>query len=108
MVPLASNIREAYENLSTRYQAAFNANPDYGFRLEVRDWKTDVDNILEKDAIYRHDENTALLEAIQTEIEETNLDLVRIKAQIAAVAADFALVGDVLTAIDKVLTLLPA
>ena len=107
-IPLAPAIRAAYQDLSAKYQAAFDANPDYAFRVEVRDWKTDVDNILEKDAMYRMNANTALLEAILVQIKGTNTDLVKIKAEIAAIAGDFALVGDILTAINKVLTLLPA
>ena len=107
-IPLTTDIRAAYENLSAKYQAAFDANPDYAFRVEVRDWKTDVDNVLEKDAMYRLNANTALLEAILTQIKTTNTDLVKIKAEISAIAGDFALVGDVLVYINKVLNLLPA
>ncbi len=107
-IPLAPAMRTAYEELSTSYQAAFDANPDYAFRVELRDWKTDVDNILEKDAMYRLNANTALLEALLKQINGTNTDLVKIKAEIAAIAGDFAKVGIVMAAIDKVLTLLPA
>ncbi len=106
-IPLTADLRAAYENLSAKYQAAFLANPDYAFRLQVHDWKTDVDDILEKDARYRLDANTALLQALLEQIESTNVDLAKIKVQITAVAADFALAGDVLSAINTVLTLLP-
>jgi hypothetical protein len=108
VIPLTPELRAAYLELSARYQAAFDANPDYAFRMEVRDWKTDVDNILEKDAMYRLDANTALLQAILGQIQSTSTDLVKIKAKISAIAGDFALVGDVLTAINKVIALVPA
>ncbi len=106
-IPLQPQIRAAYESLSASYQAAFDANADYAFRVEVRNWKTNVDNILEKDAMYVLNANTALLKALLIQISSTNLDLIKIKAEITALAGDFALVGDVLLAINKVLTLVP-
>ncbi len=107
VIPLTPAVRTAYENLSDTYENAFDANPDLAFRKEVMAWQTDVDNILEKDDEYKFDQNTALFEALLLQINQTNTDLVKIKAQIAAIAGNIATAGDVIAAIDKVLTLFP-
>jgi hypothetical protein len=67
----------------------------------------DVDNILTKDALYQLEANTALYDALLVQINSTNDDLKKLKAQMLAIANGVAIFGDVLGAIEKVLTMVP-
>ena len=57
--------------------------------------------------MYRLNATTALFDALLQQIQCTNADLAKLKLQIAAIASNIATAGEVLGAIDKVLTLFP-
>lgn len=107
-IPLTAEIRDAYQDLSDKYQNAFETSTDLAYRKELLAWKTDVDNILTKDREYRFKANTALLKALLLQISSTNTDLVKIRTQIIAVASDIATTGEIIAAINKVLSLVSA
>jgi hypothetical protein len=107
VIPLSPAVRAAYQALSNTYEDAFDANPDLPFRKELMAWQTDVNNILTKDDEYKFNRNTALYEALLIQINATNTDLVTIKGEIAAIAGKIAMAGDIIAAINKVLTLFP-
>lgn len=107
-IPLTPEVRSAYLDLSDKYQLTIMGTADVGVLQAVLASKLDVDNILTKDNMYRLNANTALYDALLHQIRSTNAELVTLKAQIAAVAGHIATAGEVLAAITKVLTLLPA
>lgn len=107
-IPLPPDVKAAYQHLSDTYEAAIETTTNDAFRIEVFAWRTDVENILTKDRMYQFNANTALLKALQMQISSTNRNLVTIKGQIAAVASHIATAGEIIAAINKVLSLVPA
>jgi hypothetical protein len=67
-----------------------------------------VDDVLTKDALYKLSQNTALFAALRQQISDVNNGLQALKAQIASTASHFAMAGDIIAAINKILTLIPA
>ncbi len=106
-LPLAPEMRLAYINLSDKYQLTIMSTADVGLLQQLVASKLDVDNILTKDNMYRLNASTALFAALLQQITSTNADLVKLKAEIAAIAGDIAMAGEILSGIDKVLTLVP-
>jgi hypothetical protein len=70
-------------------------------------WQGEVDGILTKDAMYRLHANSELFDALEKQICDTNKGLKTLQEQIEAIASHFAEAGEVLAAINKVLTLVP-
>jgi hypothetical protein len=66
-----------------------------------------VDDVLTRDAIYRIQANSAGFEALKSQINDTNDELKKLQEQIESIASHFELAGQILAAINKVLTLVP-
>jgi hypothetical protein len=107
-IPLPTDVRAAYQDLYAKYETAIENSTDPGILETLNASQLDVDNILTKDSMYRLHANTALYDALLTQINSTNADLKTLKAQIAAISSGVSTFGDVLSAIDKVLTFFPA
>ena len=56
---------------------------------------------------YKLSADTAIFEALRKQIDYTNQGLKSLRDQISSIASDFAMAGDVIAAIDKVLSLFP-
>jgi hypothetical protein len=106
-IPLTPELRAAYQDLYDKYEAAIESTTDVGALEGMNASQLDVDNILTKDALYRLEANTALYDALLVQINSTNDDLKKLKAQMLAIANGVAIFGDVLGAIEKVLTMVP-
>lgn len=106
-IPLTTELRAAYQDLYDKYETAIENTTDPVVLQALNDSQTSVDSILTKDAMYRLHANTALFEALLSQINTTNDDLRKLETQIAAVASHIATAGEILTAINKVLTLIP-
>ena len=107
VLPLSQEIRTAYLELSDKYQLAIMSTADVGVLQALVASKLDVDNILTKDNLYRINKATEQFDQLLKQIQCTNADLVRLKAEIAAVAGNIDTAADILAAISKVLTLVP-
>jgi hypothetical protein len=107
-IPLTDDLRIAYRALYDQYEALIEATTDPGLLEALNASQTDVDNILTKDSMYRLHANTALYQALLEQINSTNDDLAALKKQIQTVASHVAEAGDVIAAITKVLSLVPA
>ncbi len=70
-------------------------------------WRDEVDQVLTKDDEYKLSADTAIFEALRTQISYTNQGLKTLRGQISSIASHFAMAGDIIAAIDKVLTLVP-
>lgn len=104
-IPLSPEVRAAYQNLYDKMQAALDSTMDLATIEALNAALPGVDEILTKDDMYRMSQDTAIFDALQEQISETNSDLKTLQAQIASIASHFAMAGDILAAISKVLTL---
>ncbi len=106
-IPLSTELRKAYEDLYDTIEAAIEGTKDTAVLEALNARQADVDNVLTKDDMYRLQANTALFEALCKQISDTNEGLKELEKQISSIAAGFNDAGQVLAAINKVLTLIP-
>ncbi len=106
-IPLATEVRRAYEDLYDAIEAAIETTTDAAVLQALNSRQADVDNVLTKDDMYRLHANTELFKALKQQIDDTNEGLEILKAQISSIAAGFNEAGQVLAAINKVLSLIP-
>jgi hypothetical protein len=106
-IPLTDDVRQAYEDLNARMEMAIENTAEVAALEALNRWQGQVDGILEKDAKYRLEANSALFNALLKQITDTNKGLKTLKAQIDAIGSHFAEAGEILAAINKVLTLIP-
>ena len=106
-IPLSTELRKAYEDLYDTIEAAIEGTKDTAVIEALNARQADVDNVLTKDDMYRLQANTALFEALCKQISDTNEGLKELEKQISSIAAGFNDAGQVLAAINKVLTLIP-
>jgi hypothetical protein len=106
-IPLTPAVRAAYENLYAQYEDTIENTTDPGVLAALNASQADVDDILTKDDMYRLHANTALFQALLEQIKSTNDDLQKLKDQIAAIASDISTAGQIIDAINKVLSLVP-
>jgi hypothetical protein len=105
--PLTPELRAAYQALLTKYQAAIENTADPGVLEVLNSSRTNVDNVLTKDTMYRLQANTAVYNALLQQFDSTNDELKTLQAQIRAISSGISTFGDILDAIDKVLTMVP-
>jgi hypothetical protein len=106
-IPLTPELRAAYQDLYDKYETAIENTTDVGALEALNASQLDVGNILTKDDEYRLAANTALYDALLQQINSTNVDLKALQTQILAIANGISTFGNILAAIDKVLTLVP-
>lgn len=106
-IPLSTEARQAYENLFASLEDAIENTTEVALLEALNPMQTQVDNVLTKDDMYRLHQNTELLVALQRQIEDTNAGLKTLQKQISSIASGFSVAGQVLAAINKVLTLIP-
>lgn len=104
-LPLSATVRAAYQDLYDKIEAAIEGTADAAALEALNPMEAQVEDVLTKDAMYRLQANTQLFNALLQQIDETNAGLKKLQGQIAAIASHFAQAGDVLAAIDKVLSL---
>jgi hypothetical protein len=97
----------AYNELYNKYETAIENTRDPGAHEALLASQLDVENILDKDRLYRLEANTLLYEALLGQINSTNANLKALRAQILAISSDISTFSDILAAITKVLTLVP-
>jgi archaellum component FlaC len=106
-IPLSIDLRKAYQDLFDTIEAAIEASKDAAVLQALNARQADVDNVLTKDDMYRLHANTELFKALLQQINDTNEGLEELKQEISSIAAGFNEAGQVLAAINKVLTLIP-
>jgi hypothetical protein len=107
-IPLAPAVLAAYRNLYNKYEDAIENATDPNLLAALNASQAQVDDILTKDAMYRLHADTALFQALLEQINGTNADLAKLKAQIAAIASGISTAGEIIGAINNVLSLFPA
>ena len=106
-IPLADDVRKAYQDLNNTLQSAIEGTTDLALLEALNTAQAQVDDVLTKDAMFRLHANTALFDALLTQINQTNDELQTLQAQIQSITTGFTRAGEVLGAINKVLSLIP-
>ena len=106
-IPLSTEVRKAYQELYDTIEAAIETTKDAAVLESLNARQADVDNVLTKDDMYRLHANTALFDALLRQVNDTNESLATLQKQISSIAAGFNEAGQVLAAINKVLSLVP-
>lgn len=107
LLPLTAEQRASYKDLLGKYQAAIENTTDPGLLETLNSSRTNVDDVLTKDAMYRLASTTALYTALLQQIVDTDAELKTLKAQILAITSGISTFGEILGAIEKVITLVP-
>jgi hypothetical protein len=107
LLPLTPEQHASYEDLLATYQAAIENTADLELLETLNSSRANVDDVLTKDNMYRIASTTALYDALLQQIGDTNDELKKLKAQILAISSGISTFADVLSAVDKVLTLIP-
>ena len=106
-IPLTVETRHAYQDLYDKMQDTIDQTTNVPLLEALNTWQGEVDDILTKDNMYRLKASSALFDALLKQINDTNDGLDKLKNQIQSISAGFEEAGQVLAAIDKVLTLIP-
>lgn len=107
VIPLTPELRAAYQDLLDKLQTSIENTADPGALEALNSSLTNVDNVLTKDAEYRLGANTGLYGALLQQISGTNSELKTLQAQILAISSGISTFGEILGAINKVLSLIP-
>ncbi len=107
-IPLTPELKAAYEDLLAKIQTQLDATVDPAVTEALNSCWNQVDQVLAKDGEYRFSADTAIFEALQKQIDDTNDGLKTLRGQIASIAGHFALAGDIIAGIDQVLSFFPS
>lgn len=103
-IPLSADLRAAYQDLYAQIENAIESTTDVTALQALNAQQAQVDDVLQKDAIYRLGANTDAFNALLSQINDTNNGLKTLQSQIQATASHFQTAGAILGAIDKVLS----
>lgn len=106
-IPLAPDVRASYEAVYAKNQAAIDTTNDFEVLKALNASQLDIGNLLSADDQYRIHADSALMQTILTQIDTTNAGLKALQTKIAGVAEGISKFGEVLGAIDKVLSMVP-
>lgn len=104
-IPLAPEVRGAYQDLYDKIQAAIESTMDLATVELLNKWQPEVDQVLTQDDEYRLNQDTNIFAALQKQIANVNGGLTQLRGQVSSIASHFAMAGDIIAAIDKVLGL---
>ncbi len=104
-IPLSPEVKAAYQDLYNKMQAQLDSTMDPVAVAALNAAQPQVEAVLDKNDMYTLNQDTALFTALEKQIGVTNNSLKTLKAQIASTASHFAMAGDIIGAIDKVLAL---
>ncbi|MGA2806864.1 MAG: hypothetical protein ABSE87_01950 [Terracidiphilus sp.] len=106
-IPLAPEVRAAYQDLYNKIQAGIDSTMDEATIEALNTWQPQVDDVLTKDDLYKLNADTAVFSALQQQINSTNQGLTTLRDQISSIASHFTMAADIIGAIDTVLKLVP-
>lgn len=106
-IPLSPEVRTAYQQLYDKIQAAIESTMDAAALEALNPWQNMIDQVLTQDDEYRLSQDTNIFAALQKQIQCVNDGLTELRGQISSIASHFATAGDVIAAIDKILSLFP-
>ena len=106
-IPLTPAAKAAYLDLYNKIQAAIDSTMDLATLEALNKWQPQIDQVLTQDAEYALSKDTNVLNALQTQIKNVNDGISELRSEITSIASHFAMAGDIIAAIDKVLSLVP-
>lgn len=106
-IPLPPEVRSAYQGLYDKIQAAIDGTMDAAALEALNRWQPEVDQVLTQDDEYKLSHDTNIFAALQNQIQCVNKGLAELRSQIASIASHFEMAGDIVAAIDKILSLFP-
>lgn len=106
-IPLPPEVRSAYQELYDKIQAAIDSTMDQATIDLLNRWQFEVDQVLTKDGEYKLSQDTNIFAALQKQIQCVNKGLAELRSQITSIASHFEMAGDIVAAIDKILSLFP-
>ncbi len=107
-IPLTPELRAAYQDLYDKIEAAIEGTTDVVALQALNAQQAQVDDILQKDDIYRLNANAEAFNALRQQINSANAGLKTLQGQIQSTASHFATADKILGAISKVFGLLSA
>lgn len=105
-IPLSPDVKAAYQNLYNTIETAIESTTDVTALQALNAQQAQIDDVLQKEAIYELGANTDAFNALLSQVNSTNTGLQALQAQINATASHFQTAADILGAIDKVFGLL--
>ena len=106
-IPLTPGVKAAYQDLYDKIQAAIDSTMDLATLEALNRWQPEVDQVLRKDEEYKLSQDTNIFAALQKQIKYVNDGLTELRSEISSIASHFAMAGDIIAAINKILTLVP-
>lgn len=104
-IPLTPDVKAAYQDLYDKIQAAINSTMDLATIEALNKWQPQVEQVLTQDDEYKLSQDTNIFAALQAQITNVNDGLKQLRSQISSISSHFAMAGDIIAAIDKVLSL---
>jgi hypothetical protein len=105
-IPLTPELRAAYQALNDQLETAIEGTADVTALQALNAQQAQVDDVLQKDAIYQLGANTDAFNALLTQINNANSGLKTLQTQIKSTADHFHTADQILSAIGKVFSLL--
>ena len=106
-IPLTPEVRSAYQDLYNKMQAAIDSTMDLATLQALNAWHPKLEQVLTQDDKYKLSADSAIFESLQSQINYVNQGLKTLRDQISSITSHIAMAGDIIAAIDKVLTLVP-
>ena len=107
-IPLTPTVRAAYVDLYNKIQDAIDSTMDLATVEALNQWQPQVRLVLDEDDEYTFSKDTNIFASLQKQIKTTNDGIAQLRTQITAIASHFAMAGEIIAAINKILSLLPA
>lgn len=106
-IPLTPELRAAYQELYDKIQSAIDSTMDLSALEALNKWQPQVDRVLTLDQEFQLSQDTQTFSSLQRQICDVNDGLMALRAQISSIASHFEMAGDIIAAIDKIVSLLP-
>ena len=105
-IPLTADVRAAYLALYNTIQTEIEGTTDVIALEALNPLRDQIDDVLNKDGLYRISQNTDSFNELLTQINSTNSGLKTLQTQIKTTASHFQTAASILSAIDKVFGLI--
>jgi hypothetical protein len=106
-IPLRPDLKAAYQDLYNKIQAAIDSTMDAATVQALNPQLYEIDQLLTKNDEYTISSDTAIFQALKTQIDSVNQGLTKLRGEIDSISSHFAMAGTVIAAVDKVLSLIP-
>jgi septal ring factor EnvC (AmiA/AmiB activator) len=105
-IPLTPAAKAAYQDLYIKIQTAIDSTMDLATVEALNQAWPQIDQVLTEDGEYTLTHNTNIFASLQQQIKTTNDSITQLRTQIAAIASHFAMAGEIIAAINKVLSVM--